>query len=98
MIREALVDLLSRAVVAAASDLGLDPGALPEPELTRPRQREHGDWACNVALALNSKVGKPPRDIAAFVVAHLPPSDLVERVEIAGPGFINIHLADAWLY
>ena len=59
----------------------------------RPRQREHGDWATNVALTLAKPVGRPPREIAQTLVDHLQlPAD-VDRVEIAGPGFINLYLA-----
>ncbi|MPZ73461.1 MAG: arginine--tRNA ligase [Nitriliruptorales bacterium] len=64
-----------------------------EPVFERPRQREHGDWATNVALTLAKPVGRAPRDIAERIKNHLVlPAD-VDRVVIAGPGFINLHLS-----
>jgi arginyl-tRNA synthetase len=63
--------------------------------IERTRSREHGDFACNAALLLAKTLGRKPRDIAGVIAGALPPSDLVERVEIAGPGFINFFLTDA---
>ena len=61
MIEDKLVALLSRALEVAAPGLGID-GDLPIPELLTPKQREHGDFATNVALGLAKRAGKPPRD------------------------------------
>ena len=83
------------AELAAVIRQALADAALPdrEPVLERPRQREHGDWATNVALTLSKPVGRPPRDIAQDIVDRLVlPAD-VDRVVIAGPGFINVHLS-----
>jgi arginyl-tRNA synthetase len=65
-----------------------------EPEFTieRARSREHGDYAANVALLLAKRTGRKPRDLAEAIIATLPVSQHVERIEIAGPGFINFHL------
>ena len=59
----------------------------------RTRDAQHGDYACNVALRLARIAGKPPRELAAQIVAALPPSPLVRKAEVAGAGFINFHLA-----
>lgn len=66
-----------------------------EPQLERTRDPKHGDFTSNIALRLAKKLSRPPRDFAAEVVAALPESDLVDAVEIAGPGFINFTLAAA---
>ncbi len=76
-------------------------GALdaPAPDfvIERTRSREYGDFACNAALLLAKSTGKKPREVAQAIVSALPKNDLVERVEIAGPGFINFFLTDsAW--
>ena len=68
-----------------------------EPAFERPRQREHGDWATNLALTLAKPVGRPPREIAAAILEHLDAPPDVDRVEVAGPGFINVHLSHAAL-
>ncbi|WP_414040382.1 arginine--tRNA ligase [Acidithiobacillus sp. M4-SHS-6] len=64
-------------------------------ELDRPKQREHGDLASNIALLLAKKSGRKPRDLAIAIIAALPASDWILRTEIAGPGFINFFLAPA---
>jgi arginyl-tRNA synthetase len=59
--------------------------------LERPRDPAHGDFATNVAMTLAKRARRAPRDIAQAIIAALPPSPLVEKTEIAGAGFINIH-------
>jgi arginyl-tRNA synthetase len=73
----------------AAADLAL------ETTVERTRDPEHGDFATNVAMRLAKPVRMNPRELAAKIVAALPESNDVDRVEIAGPGFINIHLGAA---
>ena len=64
-------------------------------ELDPPKQAQHGDFASNVALQHAKALGRNPREFAQALVAALPPNDLVERIEIAGAGFINIFVAPA---
>ena len=97
MIERELSGLIRQAVEAASSELGLD-GAPPEIEVIRPRQKEHGDYATNLALALAPSLGRNPREVADLLVRHFPRSDLVTKVETAGPGFINIFVAHGWLF
>jgi arginyl-tRNA synthetase len=95
MIERELVRLIRAAVEAAWPDLD-DLGI--EIEVTRPRQKEHGDYATSVALALGAATGRNPREVAESLVPHLSPSDLIAKVEVAGPGFINVTVAHSWLY
>ncbi|MGH2730447.1 MAG: arginine--tRNA ligase, partial [Actinomycetota bacterium] len=95
MITEHLAELVRSALASAVADGVVGDASLPTVEFERPRRPEHGDWATNAALAVG---GGNPRAIAEAIVDRLPASDLVERVEVAGPGFINFHLADAWLH
>jgi len=60
--------------------------------IERTRDRAHGDFACNLAMALAKQAGMKPRDLAAQLVAAFPASELVAKLEIAGPGFINVFL------
>ncbi|MBW3606300.1 MAG: arginine--tRNA ligase [Actinobacteria bacterium] len=73
----------------------LDRAGLPDraPTFERPRQREHGDWSTNVALTLAKPVGRSPRDIAQAIIDHLGTVDGVHEIDVAGPGFINFHVA-----
>jgi len=57
------------------------------------RDKAHGDYATNLALMLAKPAGKPPRELADILLAALPESDAVQKVEIAGPGFINFFAA-----
>jgi arginyl-tRNA synthetase len=93
-----LAELIRAALVRAASSgaLALDPDAVPEPALERPRLAEHGDWATNVALVLAKAAKAPPRAVAEAMVAHLELPDWVAGVEVAGPGFVNVRLDQRW--
>ncbi len=72
----------------------LDDTALPRTvTIERPRNREHGDYATNVALQVAKKVGVAPRDLAGWLADGLAGRDGVASAEVAGPGFINLRLA-----
>jgi len=80
----------------AAGTVSLDPAELPESvHVERPRQREHGDWSTNVALQLAKLAGMAPRAVAEALVAQLDGVAGVAKVDIAGPGFLNITLEAA---
>ena len=64
-------------------------------EITRPKQAQHGDFACNLAMQLARPLRGNPRDIAGKLLAALPASPYVEKTEIAGAGFINLFLTAA---
>ncbi|MDY0072537.1 MAG: arginine--tRNA ligase [Thauera sp.] len=85
-----LSDLLQRALASVAPDL-VDTPIL----LERPKQASHGDFASNLALQLAKPLKRNPRELAALLVAELPPSPLLAKVDIAGAGFINFTLAAA---
>ena len=63
--------------------------------LDRPKNRDHGDYATSIALALAKPTGKSPREVAEIVQRGLQGNPEIERIDIAGPGFINITLAKA---
>jgi arginyl-tRNA synthetase len=63
--------------------------------IERPRQAQHGDYACNLALQLARPLRKNPRDLAQLLLDALPASPYVEKAEIAGAGFINLFLSAA---
>jgi arginyl-tRNA synthetase len=84
-----LSDLAGR-VRAALRDAGL-PDA--DPELEKPKQVDHGDWATTAALRLAKPAKRNPREIAQLIVDHLDVPDVVDEVSIAGPGFVNFRLA-----
>ena len=96
MITDALAGLVQAALKASVADGVLSSQSFPEPLFERPKRVEHGDWATNIALVV-VRGGGNPRGVAAALAERLPSSDLVERVEVAGPGFLNFHLSSKWL-
>jgi arginyl-tRNA synthetase len=88
-----------RAAVEAAAGTLADGGApRSRPTLERPKKAGHGDYATNAALVLAPVVGAPPRDVAAKLGDALRDrlGGTLERVEVAGPGFLNLFLTDDW--
>ncbi|HEU4865992.1 MAG TPA: arginine--tRNA ligase, partial [Actinomycetota bacterium] len=96
MIEDRLIALVNVALAAAARELGLS-SDLPEVELSKPRQKEHGDFSTNVALVLAARVERPAREVAELIVRNLPKEPFVRSAEVAGPGFINFRLTMSWL-
>src|SRR5262249_35868560 len=88
-----------RSAVQAATDVlrdGAEPGAAPG--LERPPKAEFGDYSTNAALLLAPALGEQPRGTAKKLAAELGRTlegDL-DKVEVAGPGFLNLFLSDAW--
>src|SRR3954447_15769114 len=83
-----LADRIGAAIVSAfgANLAGTDP------VIRRSQQPQFGDYQANVAMALGKRMGRPPRDVASEIVAHLDTHGVLARVEVAGPGFVNITL------
>ena len=64
-------------------------------EVKENKEKEFGDFSSNLALALSKLFSKPPRDIAEMLLKELGEKDFIDRMEIAGPGFINFFLSHA---
>ncbi len=94
IVRDRVEDALIRARVAGA----LSYEKLPEYTVERPREAAHGDYAANVAMLLAKPCRKAPRDIAKLIAEYIDFSDSpIEKMEIAGPGFINFRMKEDWL-
>ncbi|MDY6055602.1 arginine--tRNA ligase [Micrococcus sp.] len=89
---------LIHAQLLAAVDAGDLPAALREElaadrvKVERPRSREHGDWATNVALQFAKRAGMNPRAFAEVLAARMGEQEGIAAVDVAGPGFLNITL------
>ena len=96
MTPEELATAIRHALTAAvdAGDLAVDVPDVVRVE--RPKQKGHGDWSTNVAMQLAKGAGRPPRDVAQAIAAHLGQAAGVAAVEVAGPGFLNLFMSDAW--
>ncbi len=90
---------LTGAISAALTRLGVDadPSRIG---LERPARTDHGDWSTNAALVSAKGAGLAPRELAQRLAAELDGAGLphLERTEVAGPGFVNMHLAPSWLH
>jgi arginyl-tRNA synthetase len=83
-----------RAAVTAVVDRGALAVAVPDDVVVeRPKNPEHGDYATNVALRLAKPAGRPPREVAELLAEQLRADEGIDRVDVAGPGFLNITLA-----
>ena len=79
---------ISRAIQANSLS-----GAVPDSiKLERPKDRSHGDYATSIALQISKPMGKNPREVAQVILDQLTGNESINKVEIAGPGFINITL------
>lgn len=85
-------ELLSQSILHLQRDGLLSLEGEPAIQLERTRSIEHGDFASNIAMTLAKPAGMPPRNLADLLIEHMPRSRLVEKVEVAGPGFINFFL------
>lgn len=78
---------------AENGEISLAPENVPnEVKVERPRSREHGDWATNIAMQIAKKAGMNPRALAEILAQNLIENDGIAKAEVAGPGFLNITL------
>jgi arginyl-tRNA synthetase len=103
MIRDDIKLTIANALMAAQEAGRLPAFDLPNIEVARPKQADHGDYSSNIAMLVAASIRRlassapAPREIAQAIADHIAPGGLVGSVEVAGPGFINIRLANAWL-
>jgi arginyl-tRNA synthetase len=91
--KETIISLLENAVDTLKQQGALPADVTPTLKVDPTKDKAHGDYATNLALMLAKPAGKNPRELAEALIAALPQSDAVEKVEIAGPGFINFFAA-----
>jgi arginyl-tRNA synthetase len=94
-LKEELEQLLRAALTRLAGNTLSEMPPASVVAVERTRDAQHGDFATNLALRLARAARKNPRELAAAILAALPPSELVARAEVAGAGFINFYLAPA---
>jgi arginyl-tRNA synthetase len=97
-VRTELKNMITNAVNEAREKGLLNLAVVPEFHIQQPEQQKHGDLAVSLPLMIAREAKMPPRKVAETIVHRIPESDLVEKIEIAGPGFINFFLTDGWLH
>jgi arginyl-tRNA synthetase len=96
-VSEFLKDLLLTAAMDVATGKGLSPGEMPEVLLERPRHEGQGDWASNIAMLLAKSLKARPRELAEEIVSKIGKDPHLEKIEVAGPGFINFFVTNLWV-
>jgi len=93
--KEALTSLLEMALQTLITDGTLSEDGAVSPQLDHTKDPSHGDLATNLAMVLAKRAGMPPRALADKIIAALPDNTLIDKTEIAGPGFINFFISQA---
>ncbi|MBM3497423.1 MAG: arginine--tRNA ligase, partial [Armatimonadetes bacterium] len=96
--QDTLRTAVAEAFAAAVASGAVPPVELPDFVIETPPRADMGDFACNVAMVLARAAKMPPRAVAQAIIDHLPSGLPLERVEIAGPGFLNLFLSPTWLH
>ncbi len=91
--KQELQQLLTEAISIVQKKMNLSFSAIDDIQIERTRDQEHGDFACNIAMVLAKQAKTNPRELASALLENLPDSEIIDRVEIAGPGFINFFLS-----
>ncbi|TFV68816.1 arginine--tRNA ligase [Blastococcus sp. CT_GayMR20] len=97
MTPEQLRDLVRTAVGGAVGRGALAVDVPDEVVVERPKNRDHGDYATNIALRLAKAAGRPPREVAEILAEELRAQPAIASVDVAGPGFLNLTLAQGAL-
>ncbi len=98
-LRDSLYKTIVAALEQAKKDGLLNFSTIPDYVIEVPREKEHGDFATNVAMLLARQAKMPPRKIAEIIVAQIPVNQAgVKKVDIAGAGFINFYIDNSWLF
>ncbi|MBW2038268.1 MAG: arginine--tRNA ligase [Deltaproteobacteria bacterium] len=97
-VKKGLSGIIMQAVKRGQERGELVKGPLPTVILEYPKEERHGDYATNIAMVIASREKKPPREVAEIIVKRIEDeAGIIERVEVAGPGFINFFLKeDYW--
>jgi len=91
--KQHIADLIQDAIDALKAAGEFDADLVAKIQIDNTKDKQHGDFACNVALTLAKVARRKPRDIAQLICSHLPASASVTKTQIAGPGFINFFIS-----
>jgi len=99
IVRISVKDAVKKALQAAAEKNELVLNNIPDIMLESPREKEHGEFATNMAMTIAKEAKKAPRQIAEIIINNIEKENTyIDKVAVAGPGFINFKLKPEWLY
>ena len=90
--KQELQQLLMEAISIVQEKMDITFSAIDDIKIERTRDRSHGDYACNIAMVLARQAKTNPKQLAAALLENIPESEIIEHIEIAGPGFINFFI------
>jgi len=97
MVKDRLIELVHSALLDAKQSGDFAIEEIPEIEIDVPRNKGFGDYSTNIAMVLARQLGAPPRDIAQRIINHVTEHNgLIDKVQVAGAGFINFYLKPDW--
>ena len=92
-----LKDAIKTGLLETLEQEGIKLDKIPEIKVEVPREKEHGDYATNIAMVMAKHFKKAPRQIAEALIENID-TKLIDDISVAGPGFINFNLKNDWLY
>jgi len=92
-LKQTINDLIGQALAGLQQSEILPTDLHANIQVTPSKDRDQGDFASNIAMMLAKAAGKAPRELAELIVAQIPAHDAIEKIEVAGPGFINFFMA-----
>jgi len=97
-VKDEIKDMVTTAIKNSVKEGLINIESIPEIEIEEPKEKQHGDLAINTAMVIAKQAKMPPKKIAEIIVSKVDPSNtFIEKIEIAGPGFINFFLKDKFL-
>lgn len=93
--KQQLQSLINAAIKKLQADGKLPKGIEPQIQVSRTRDKQHGDFASNIAMLLAKNSGHKPRELAQMIIDNLAVPKQIDNIEIAGPGFINFYITDS---
>ena len=96
--KSSIAQLVEQAVTSLPDLAEMPEVASIRTTVERTRDPQHGDFTTNIAMRLAKSLGRNPRDIASMIIDQMPASELVDKIEIAGPGFINFRVSSKALH
>jgi arginyl-tRNA synthetase len=96
-IEKKLIETIKQSLITSLKQENIEVEEIPSIKVEVPREKEHGDYATNIAMVMAKVFKKAPRQIAEQLKQNID-LEIIEDVSIAGPGFINVTLKDDWLY
>jgi arginyl-tRNA synthetase len=96
-VKDNIVLCIKNKIISGAAK-AFENTAVPDFIIETPKEKSHGDFSSNIAMLLTKQLRRSPAEIAKAIIENLERDDLIQKAEVAGPGFINFYLSHSWIY